>query len=104
MSFAVSPVLIPVVKQVRHRHPSTLHLWWARRPLASWRAMLLALLLPAPTTPVARRRSSERCAVSPYLFGKEGLGGGDIKLLALGAVASLFSYQELLGMYENMFL
>jgi len=35
MNFAVSPVLIPVVKQVRHRHPSTLHLWWARRPLAS---------------------------------------------------------------------
>ena len=29
-------------------HPSTLHLWWARRPLASSRAMLLALLLPDP--------------------------------------------------------
>jgi putative DNA methylase len=29
-------------------HPSTLHLWWARRPLAACRAMLLALLLPDP--------------------------------------------------------
>jgi len=29
-------------------HPSTLHLWWARRPLAACRAMLMALLLPDP--------------------------------------------------------
>jgi putative DNA methylase len=35
-------------KSIRHGHPSTLHLWWARRPLASSRAMLLALLLPEP--------------------------------------------------------
>jgi adenine-specific DNA methylase len=35
-------------KSIRHGHPSTLHLWWARRPLASCRAMLLALLLPDP--------------------------------------------------------
>ena len=24
-------------KSIRHGHPSTLHLWWARRPLAAWR-------------------------------------------------------------------
>jgi hypothetical protein len=35
-------------KSVRHGHPSTLHLWWARRPLAACRAMLLGLLLPDP--------------------------------------------------------
>jgi adenine-specific DNA methylase len=35
-------------KSIRHGHPSTLHLWWARRPLAVCRAMLLALLLPDP--------------------------------------------------------
>ena len=35
-------------KSVRHGHPSTLHLWWARRPLASSRAVLMALLLPDP--------------------------------------------------------
>jgi hypothetical protein len=29
-------------KSIRHGHPSTLHLWWARRPLASSRAVLLA--------------------------------------------------------------
>ena len=35
-------------KSIRHGHPSTPHLWWARRPLASSRAVLLALLLPDP--------------------------------------------------------
>jgi len=35
-------------KSIRHGHPSTLHLWWARRPLASCRAVLLALLWPDP--------------------------------------------------------
>ena len=38
-------------KSIRHGHPSTLHLWWARRPLASSRAMLLTLLLPDPGDP-----------------------------------------------------
>jgi putative DNA methylase len=35
----------------REGQPSTLHLWWARRPLAACRAMLLALLLPDPADP-----------------------------------------------------
>ncbi|MGA3208035.1 MAG: DUF1156 domain-containing protein [Syntrophales bacterium] len=35
-------------KSIRHGHPSTLHLWWARRPLAACRAMLMALLFPDP--------------------------------------------------------
>jgi putative DNA methylase len=39
-------------KSIRHGHPSTLHLWWARRPLASCRAVLLGLLLPDPEDPL----------------------------------------------------
>lgn len=39
-------------KAIRHGHPSTLHLWWARRPLASSRAVLLALLWPDPCDPL----------------------------------------------------
>ncbi len=35
-------------KFVHSGHPNTLHLWWARRPLAACRAMLLGLLLPDP--------------------------------------------------------
>ncbi|MDP9179932.1 MAG: DUF1156 domain-containing protein, partial [Gemmatimonadota bacterium] len=38
-------------KSIRHGHPSTLHLWWARRPLASSRAVLLGLLWPDPSDP-----------------------------------------------------
>jgi adenine-specific DNA methylase len=38
-------------KSIRHGHPSTLHLWWARRPLAACRAVLMALLLPDPCDP-----------------------------------------------------
>ena len=38
-------------KFIRYGHPSTLHLWWARRPLASSRAILLALLVPDPSDP-----------------------------------------------------
>ena len=38
-------------KSIRHGLPTTLHLWWARRPLASSRAVLLALLLPDPCDP-----------------------------------------------------
>jgi adenine-specific DNA methylase len=35
-------------KSIRHGHPSTLHPWWARPPLAVCRAMVLGLLLPDP--------------------------------------------------------
>ncbi|MEW6680707.1 MAG: DUF1156 domain-containing protein, partial [bacterium] len=35
-------------KSIRHGHISTLHIWWARRPLAACRAVILASLLPDP--------------------------------------------------------
>ena len=35
-------------KSIRHGHPSTLHLWWARRPLAAARAVILAQLVNDP--------------------------------------------------------
>jgi len=35
-------------KNIRHGHISTLHIWWARRPLASSRATNYAALIPAP--------------------------------------------------------
>lgn len=36
-------------KSIRHGHPSTLHLWWARRPLAAARAVLFASLVDDPS-------------------------------------------------------
>lgn len=35
-------------KSIRHGHPSTLHLWWARRPLAAARAIIFAQLVNDP--------------------------------------------------------
>ncbi|MFP4384758.1 MAG: DUF1156 domain-containing protein, partial [Spirochaetia bacterium] len=36
-------------KSIRHGHPSTLHIWWARRPLAACRAVLFASLVDDPS-------------------------------------------------------
>ncbi|MCL8207345.1 MAG: DUF1156 domain-containing protein [Actinomycetia bacterium] len=38
-------------KSIRHGHISTLHIWWARRPLAACRAVVLAALWPDPADP-----------------------------------------------------
>lgn len=37
-------------KSIRHGHPSTLHLWWARRPLAACRAVLFAQMVDDPAS------------------------------------------------------
>lgn len=37
-------------KSIRHGHPSTLHLWWARRPLAAARAVIFASLVDDPSS------------------------------------------------------
>lgn len=37
-------------KSIRHGHPSTLHLWWARRPLAACRAVLWSSLVDDPSS------------------------------------------------------
>jgi putative DNA methylase len=52
-------------KSIRHGHPSTLHLWWARRPLAACRAILFAQLVDDPSSwpdrfPTAEAQETER--------------------------------------------
>ena len=52
-------------KSIRHGHPSTLHLWWARRPLAAVRAVLWSSLVDDPSSrpddfPTAEDRKTER--------------------------------------------
>ena len=37
-------------KSIRHGHPATLHIWWARRPLAACRAILFAQLVDDPSS------------------------------------------------------
>src|SRR4030043_1974019 len=57
-------------KSIRHGHPSTLHLWWARRPLSACRAMLMALLLPDPCDNVCPEEF--RTAAKDILIRKHG--------------------------------
>lgn len=52
-------------KSIRHGHPSTLHLWWARRPLAACRAVLFASLVDDPSAwpelfPTEEKQKEER--------------------------------------------
>lgn len=52
-------------KSIRHGHPSTLHLWWARRPLAAARAVIWASLVDDPSShpeefPTVEEQSKER--------------------------------------------
>ena len=54
-------------KSIRHGHPSTLHLWWARRPLATARAVIWSSLVDDPSshpeqfpTEEAQQRERER--------------------------------------------
>ncbi len=51
-SFPVKEVSVESAreKNIRHGHISTLHIWWARRPLASSRATAYAALIPPPQT------------------------------------------------------
>ncbi|MYD40557.1 MAG: DUF1156 domain-containing protein, partial [Acidimicrobiia bacterium] len=52
-------------KSIRHGHPSTLHLWWSRKPLAASRAVLWASLVDDPSAhpdrfPTEEAQSGER--------------------------------------------
>jgi putative DNA methylase len=78
-------------KSIRHGHPSTLHLWWARRPLAACRAILLGLLLPDPGDPhcPAAFKTAAREALQELMGVREGDEGLRRTLLAfVGDVAS----------------
>jgi len=52
-------------KSIRHGHPSTLHLWWARRPLAAARAVIFAQMVDDPSElpdlfPTEKKQQKER--------------------------------------------
>ncbi len=47
-------------KSIRHGHPSTLHLWWARRPLAAARAVIFAQMVDDPSVYVDTLRTDPK--------------------------------------------
>lgn len=65
-------------KNIRHGHISTLHIWWARRPLAASRASIYTALIPEPSDEEARLKKAQFIAdlcqwensLNPRLIGK----------------------------------
>ena len=80
-------------KSIRHGHPSTLHLWFARRPLASCRAMLLALLWPDPCDPFCppefKRKARE---LLPSVQGAPGPSDEDLRKALLKFIADFANW------------
>ncbi|MGH6914791.1 MAG: DUF1156 domain-containing protein, partial [Geminicoccales bacterium] len=64
-------------KSIRHGHPSTLHLWWARRPLAACRAVLFSQLVDDPSSwperfPTEETQGAERKRLHDFIGGTKG--------------------------------
>src|SRR3954447_1973456 len=72
-------------KSIRHGHPSTLHLWWARRPLAACRAVLFSSLVDDPDSDPAFHKAD---------------GSIDVERAGIKR-ADLFNFIEELVMWEN---
>ncbi len=61
-------------KSIRHGHISTLHIWWARRPLAACRAVACAALWPDPADPVCPEAFREKARTLMLEWAKEHAG------------------------------
>lgn len=82
-------------KSIRHGHPSTFHLWWARRPLGACRAMLLALLLPDPCDPKCPDEFKKRArTILPRIQGTPGLTDLDLRTQLLRFIGNFASWDN----------
>ncbi len=82
-------------KSIRQGHPSNIHMWWARRPLASSRAMLMALLLPDPCDPYCPGDFKEKAReLLPYLCGSIGATDYDLQRKLLHFIADFASWDN----------
>lgn len=82
-------------KSIRHGHPSTLHLWWARRPLASCRAMLLGLLLPDPCDEHCPKDFKAKAReILPQVVGKLGPKDEDLRQALLKFIGDFANWDR----------
>jgi putative DNA methylase len=79
-------------KSIRHGHPSTLHLWWARRPLAAARAVIFSSLVDDPDSPDALPDFVEACKQLPI--------GANVKANGDSPRMRLFDFIERLVTWE----
>ena len=98
-------------KSIRHGHPSTLHLWWARRPLAAARAVIFAqmvddpseyidVLLSDPATKRAAQRALKKRRAGQAVAGSSGPAGRQ----ALGDMAAELERERLFRLLEELVL
>lgn len=78
-------------KSIRHGHISTLHLWWARRPLPVCRAVVFASLVPDP---LDENCPKVFCDAVQFLLGKENNPGDPYKPYADIPWTSIFDPME----------
>ena len=96
-------------KSIRHGHPSTLHLWWARRPLAAARAVIFAQMVDDPSEYVdvllsdpKRKRAAMRAlkkrraedAASAAGSAVSGGGGAAVSSETVGSATSTVSGEQ----------
>ena len=82
-------------KSIRHGHPSTLHLWWARRPLASSRAVLLALLWPDPCDPLCPAEFKAKAReMLPLVLGRVGQTDEGLRKALLKFIADFANWDN----------
>jgi putative DNA methylase len=80
-------------KSIRHGHISTLHIWWARRPLAACRAVICAALWPDPADPLCPQAFRDEAARLINAFAKK--ADSDMKLLATSSEESKARWAKL---------
>jgi adenine-specific DNA methylase len=81
-------------KSIRHGHISTLHIWWARRPLAACRAVICAALWPDPADPLCPQSFRDSAARFITEFARKVCGQGKILTPNLSATCSEESRQR----------
>lgn len=65
-------------KSIRHGHISTLHIWWARRPLAACRAVICAALWPDPADPLCHQDFRDQAAELILKFAEKAVSDRDL--------------------------
>ena len=92
-------------KSLRYGHPSTLHLWWARRPLAAARAVLFAQLVDDPSGYADELgQNSTAVKAAEKTLGRKHRGAGDLAIEGLLIAAErerLFDIIRRLVIWEN---
>lgn len=83
-------------KSIRHGHISTLHIWWARRPLAACRAVLCASLWPDPVDPLCSGEFKKVAQEEMLIWANNNIG-----LLSGDSFSRFIKIQKNAGLLED---